>query len=59
VRKMLSIPMEVTSHIAGQRPTVRDRRPLLGKLDDHELYAFNGLGTRGSPDCALARQRII
>ena len=47
VRKMLSIPMEVTSHIAGQRPTVRDRRPLLGKLDDHELYAFNGLGTRG------------
>lgn len=47
VGKMFHAPIEVIEHIAGQRPTVRDRRPLLGRLDDHQLYSFNGLGTRG------------
>ncbi|WP_178983632.1 NAD(P)/FAD-dependent oxidoreductase [Winogradskyella helgolandensis] len=39
---------EVVSHIAGVRPTVKDRRPLVGRHPKHpNLYVLNGLGTRG------------
>jgi glycine/D-amino acid oxidase-like deaminating enzyme len=39
---------EVTDHIAGIRPTVKDRRPLVGQHPKHNnLYVLNGLGTRG------------
>ena len=36
------------SHIAGVRPTVKDRRPLIGRHPKYNnLYVLNGLGTRG------------
>ncbi|MCA6068583.1 FAD-dependent oxidoreductase [Chryseobacterium sp. RG1] len=32
----------------GFRPTVKDRRPIIGKHSDHSsMYVFNGLGARG------------
>lgn len=32
----------------GFRPTVKDRRPIIGRHNEHEnLYVFNGLGARG------------
>ncbi len=32
----------------GFRPTVKDRRPIIGRHSDyHNLYVFNGLGARG------------
>ncbi|MGA9211840.1 NAD(P)/FAD-dependent oxidoreductase [Kaistella sp.] len=32
----------------GFRPTVKDRRPIIGNLPDHQnFYIFNGLGARG------------
>jgi len=32
----------------GFRPTVKDRRPIIGRHEDHKnLYVFNGLGARG------------
>lgn len=32
----------------GFRPTVKDRRPIMGRHEDHRnLYVFNGLGARG------------
>ena len=32
----------------GFRPTVKDRRPIIGNLPDHQnYYIFNGLGARG------------
>lgn len=32
----------------GFRPTVKDRRPIIGKHNDHpHMYVFNGLGARG------------
>ncbi len=38
----------VLEHKAGVRPTVSDRRPLLGVHSDHEqLAVFNGMGTKG------------
>ncbi len=41
-------PFEITEHLAGIRPTIPDRRPILGKHPDYEkLLIFNGLGTKG------------
>ncbi len=48
IKEILNCPFEIVSHQAGVRPTVKDRKPLLGV---HPIYknAFilNGLGTRG------------
>ena len=39
-------------HRAAVRPTTRDRRPFLGSHPDyHNVYLFNGMGTKG---CSLA-----
>lgn len=43
-----SLPYQLVDHQAGIRPTVADRRPLLGAHPEHEqLVIFNGLGTKG------------
>ena len=40
--------VEVVEHEAGVRPTVIDRRPLIGTHLEHAYYhIFNGLGTKG------------
>lgn len=47
-KKITSAPFEIISHRAGVRPTVADRRPLLGHYPGSEkLVIFNGLGTKG------------
>jgi len=39
---------EVINHKAAIRPTVKDRRPLLGAHPiEKNIYVFNGMGTRG------------
>lgn len=39
---------EIVQHEAGIRPTVKDRRPLLGEHPDYQgIFYFNGLGTKG------------
>ena len=39
---------EIIEHIAGIRPTVKDRRPLVGAHKRYkQLKVLNGLGTRG------------
>ena len=45
---LINCEYEVLEHVAGIRPTVNDRRPLVGKhyALDH-VYLLNGLGTRG------------
>ncbi len=48
LRSFLSCEFEVIDHVAGIRPTVVDRRPMVGQHPIHEqLYVFNGLGSRG------------
>jgi glycine oxidase len=48
LKKLLKHPFEVVEHRAAIRPTVQDRRPLLGVHSQYKrLYVFNGLGTRG------------
>jgi glycine/D-amino acid oxidase-like deaminating enzyme len=45
---ILKLPYKVVSHTAGVRPTVKDRKPLLGSHPNHRnLHVLNGLGTRG------------
>lgn len=44
----LKLPWEIIDHRSGVRPTVGDRRPLLGRHPEYErLLIFNGLGTKG------------
>ena len=48
LKELIIYDFEVIEHLAGVRPTVKDRRPLLGKHHLHNhLYVLNGLGTRG------------
>lgn len=45
---ILSLDYKVVSHSAGVRPTVKDRKPLLGTHPFYpNLHVLNGLGTRG------------
>lgn len=42
------LPYQVTSHVAGVRPSTRDRRPFLGVHPIHnQLAIFNGMGSKG------------
>ncbi len=46
--KYFTCSYEIIDHKAGIRPTVQDRRPLMGKHPhENHLYLFNGLGTKG------------
>jgi glycine oxidase len=48
----------VISHFAGIRPTVKDRKPLIGTHHQYNnIHILNGLGTRGvmlGPAMAIA-----
>lgn len=48
LKSITSLPFEVIEQRAGVRPTVLDRRPLLGKHPEFPQLVFaNGLGTKG------------
>ena len=45
---IINVDYKVVDHVAGIRPTTRDRRPLVGFHNKHtQLAILNGLGTRG------------
>lgn len=47
-RAVISCDFEVVNQVAGIRPTVKDRKPLLGVHEEYRNVAIlNGLGTRG------------
>lgn len=47
LQKVIKTPFEIIDHQAGIRPTVNDRRPLLGFHSQHpQLAIFNGMGTK-------------
>ncbi|MEM8583342.1 MAG: FAD-dependent oxidoreductase [Bacteroidota bacterium] len=49
VKTLIKLPVSVEHHQAAIRPTVKDRRPLLGPHPEHRnLFIFNGLGTKGA-----------
>lgn len=48
IKEIINCEFEIVSHFAGVRPTVRDRRPLVGTHADYKsIHVLNGLGTRG------------
>lgn len=48
IKEIISCEFEIIEHYAGVRPTVKDRRPLVGTHSDYKnLHILNGLGTRG------------
>lgn len=48
LKEILTCDFEIVDHLAGVRPTVKDRKPLLGTHHEHQnLHILNGLGTRG------------
>lgn len=53
---IINCKYEIVHHFAGVRPTVRDRKPLLGTHHTYKnIHILNGLGTRGvmlAPWCA-------
>ena len=48
IKEVLSCDFEVIAHSAGVRPTVKDRKPLVGTHPElRNVHILNGLGTRG------------
>ena len=48
LNELISCDYEIVQHFAGVRPTVKDRRPLVGTHPKYpQLHVLNGLGTRG------------
>lgn len=46
--EIITCEFEIVEHFAGVRPTVKDRRPLVGTHHTNKsLHILNGLGTRG------------
>ena len=58
IHEILNCEFEIIDHFAGVRPTVRDRKPLVGTHPKFpRLHILNGLGTRGvmlGPSMAIA-----
>jgi hypothetical protein len=48
LKKFLELPYKILDYKVGIRPTIKDRRPLIGKHPKYtNLAVLNGLGTRG------------
>ena len=48
LEKVINVPYKILSQTAGIRPTIKDRRPLVGTQPAFpNLAILNGLGTRG------------
>lgn len=48
LKTLISCSFKVVDQVAGIRPTVKDRRPLVGQHNIHKnMFVLNGLGTRG------------
>jgi glycine/D-amino acid oxidase-like deaminating enzyme len=48
IKEIINCDFEIMEHHAGVRPTVKDRKPLIGTYEHHNsIHILNGLGTRG------------
>jgi len=60
LKTFIKCDFEVVDHVAGVRPTVKDRRPLVGRhLEYQNLYILNGLGTRGVMIAPYVAQKLF
>ena len=48
INDVIKTEWTLISHTAGIRPTVKDRRPVIGVHPEHKnIFIFNGMGTKG------------
>lgn len=60
VQSFIKAPIELVDHKAGVRPTVKDRRPLVGRhFNKSNLYLLNGLGSRGVMIAPYVAQQLF
>lgn len=60
LQSFLQCPFKVVDHTAGIRPTVADRRPLVGQHPVYKnLYTLNGLGSRGVLTAPYAARQLL
>lgn len=60
LKTFLNAPSELVNHKAGIRPTVNDRRPLVGTHREFKnLHVLNGLGSRGVMISPYAAQQLF
>lgn len=60
LKKVIKVPFTILEHSAGIRPTVNDRRPLLGIHPEHSsLAVFNGMGTKGVMHAPYFAQHFV
>lgn len=59
ISSLTNMSLEVVKQEAGVRPTVKDRRPLVGKHPKHDnLYVLNGMGSRGVMIAPFAAKKL-
>ncbi|MBT8188394.1 MAG: FAD-binding oxidoreductase [Croceitalea sp.] len=60
LQTLLKCEYQVVEHVAGVRPTVTDRRPLVGRHPEHyNLYVLNGFGSRGVLIAPYASKQLL
>ncbi len=58
--QMINCSFEIVDQVAGIRPTIKDRKPIIGNLEDNNnMYFFNGLGTRGLTMAPLLAEQLF
>jgi glycine/D-amino acid oxidase-like deaminating enzyme len=58
--QMLNCDYEIIDQVAGVRPTVRDRKPILGVHPEHQnLFILNGFGSRGVMAAPALSSKLI
>lgn len=60
LKEIITCDFEVLYHLAGVRPTVRDRNPLIGSHPEYKnIHILNGLGTRGVMLAPFLSQKLF
>jgi glycine/D-amino acid oxidase-like deaminating enzyme len=60
LKKFMTCSFKVVNQVAGIRPTVKDRRPLVGSHNNYNnVFVLNGLGTRGVMIAPYVAQQLF
>lgn len=60
LNSVLKIPFEIVAHQAAIRPTIPDRRPIIGRHPRFKnLVLFNGMGTKGASLSPYWAKRLV
>lgn len=60
LRDALNVPFRIIRRMFGVRPTVPDRRPLVGTHSEYpHMFVLNGLGTKGTSLAPFCAHRLL